>query len=69
MTKDERQVLKAILGFVAFKALLFLSINRSAKAAREMAAEYNAAPDLCGQLTVKTGTDLVGGHVRVSDLE
>lgn len=62
MTRDQKQVLKSLLLFAAFKAVLYLAINQAAKAAREAIAKHDPS-GLTGQFTVKTGTDVLGGHV------
>lgn len=64
MTRDQKQVLKSLLAFVAFKAILYIGINQAARAAREAIAKYEAEQTgLTGQFTVNTGTDVLGGHV------
>lgn len=65
MNKDQKQVLKAIGSFVLFKALLYISINRAAKALRETTDKYDPHFGHTTQFGIKTGTDIVGIHAKV----
>lgn len=42
MTRDQKQALTGLLALVAFKAILYISIHQTAKAARVAIAKYES---------------------------
>jgi hypothetical protein len=68
MTRDQKKVLRALGTFVAFKALLYLSIHYAARVARETISPYETGvADVKGQIGIKIDNRTIGNHATVRD--